>query len=308
MELAMPSLSGTSTPRTRTSRRRAVAGAVAALLAIFVPAPAASAAPPGNDEVRRARVIAAIPSRFPVDTTNATRNEATDVGCVGEHSVWYRFTPKTTVVGRGITLGSQFDTILAVFAGTPAPSRQVACSDDVSDGVWSAVQVRFVAGRTYYIALSSCCVGGDAEGQEAVGGKATLRLYLPRPLAISAPLRRARAGDVSGRALFGGTVRCSNPATFSVGISVSQRVGSGVARGTAEIGGSCGRTRHAWQLSVDSDTAVAFRPGGAVITVDRFVSDGISAKATSHTFVIQLRADPNAGPAPVSPGTTGRGT
>lgn len=300
----MPSLSRSGTPARR-SRRRVVAAAVAALLAILVPTPAASAAPPGNDEVRGARVVHAIPSRFTVDTTSATRNEATDVGCVGEHSVWYRFTPKATVVGRAITLGSDFDTVLTVFNGTPTRARQVACGDDVPDDVWSAVQVRFLAGRTYYIALSSCCVGGGPDGEPAVGGKGVLRLYLPKPLAMSAPLTRARAGDVSGRALFGGTVRCSNPGTFAVGISISQRVGSAVARGIAETGGTCGRTRHTWQISVDSDTAVAFRPGRAVLTVDRFVADGIATRSTSHTFVIRLRAAPNARSAAVSPRTTG---
>jgi hypothetical protein len=271
---------------------------------VALPAPVAGAAPPGNDEVAGARVITAIPSRLTFDSTDATRNPATDVRCVEGRSVWYRFTPRTTVVGRAVTFGSHFDTVLTVFEGTPTAAHQVACSDDVAGGDASAVQVRFVAGRTYLIAVSACCVDPELS-PEPDGGKGVLRLYRPRPLALSAPMTRARAGDVSGRALFAGTVRCTNPASFTLRISVSQRNGADVARGTGRVARACGRTRHAWSLRVDSDTPVAFRPGRAVVTVRRSADDGFSTRSTSHSFVVRLRRQADAAPVVVSrPGST----
>src|SRR5918996_844934 len=47
-------------------------------------------------------------------------------------SVWYRFTPATDVVLRADTLGSDFDTVLAVWTGSDLASLSpVACNDDV---------------------------------------------------------------------------------------------------------------------------------------------------------------------------------
>src|SRR5206468_2415999 len=162
--IARPFSGGPSMSRSR--RRGITAVTVAALFAFVLPATTASAAPPGNDEAARARVITSIPSRLTVDTTDATRHRSTAVGCVGGHGV--------------------------------------------------------------------------------------LRLYRPHPLSLSAPIRRARAGDVSGRALFSGTVRCTNPAVWRLGLAVSQRVGASVARGTGTVVQACGRTTKPWGIVVDS--------------------------------------------------------
>jgi hypothetical protein len=274
-------------------RRRVSALVVGALLATsgFVVGAAlpAYAAPPTNDSIANARAITGIPTRI-VQATREATSSADDGQCVGGASVWYRFRPTTTSTGRVVTIGSDFDTMLAVFRGPRASRTLVACNDDAAN-VASAVQVRFVAGATYWIAVSACC------GASAVGGRSVLTLYRPRPAAMTVSLGSVETGTVSGRLFASGTVRCATPSVASVAVTVSQRVGTFVARGTGFVDVPlCDSTAVSWAVQIDSETAVAFRAGTASVTVRVDSSDGFSPVATEQTANVQVGSNPNRAP------------
>lgn len=271
---------------------RTLAVAVGAVLALGLMVPSAVAAPaPANDEISHARVISAVPSTLTVDTSSATFNATTDTGdypCMGDQSVWFRFRPTTEVTARVVASG--FDTLLGVYRGPQNSLTPVACNDDTSVG--AAVEVHFHANTTYFIAVSTCC-GPDSP----YGGLATLRMYVPRAFTLSAPLTDVRAGDVSGRAFLTGTFRCTNPGYFALGVTISQRVGDHVARGSNSYWSECGRTRQTWSLTLDSETAVAFRAGKASVTIVRTADDGFDVLESTSTEILTVVLSPNARPA-----------
>ncbi len=98
-----------------------------------VPA-AAAAAPPPNDAFGARTTVPAIPYQDAQSTLEATAEPSEPVSPCGPagKSVWYGFTPASDLVLRADTLGSDFDTILAVWKGGDLASLSpVACSDDV---------------------------------------------------------------------------------------------------------------------------------------------------------------------------------
>jgi hypothetical protein len=282
--------------KARTSLRRRVSvllvGTLVATWAVVLGATLpAYAAPPANDLIANARVITGIPTQI-VQATREASASADDGECGGGDSVWYRFRPTTTSTGRVVTIGSDFDTRLAVFRGPRASRTLVACSDDAAIFA-SAVQVRFVAGATYWITVSACCA------PFSVGGRSVLTLYRPRPAAITASLGSVEAGAVSGRLFAAGTMRCAPLSVAAITVTVSQRVGTLVARGSGFFSGPvCNSTARSWAARVDSDTAVAFRPGLASVTVRGDSFDGFGSALTERTTNVTVGSNPNT----VSPG------
>ncbi|HLH25960.1 MAG TPA: FecR family protein [Chloroflexota bacterium] len=125
--------------------------------------------PPPNDAFANAQAVTTLPSNFgPVDTTTASLEPgeptapilcAVPIG----NTVWYTFTPATTVPVSIDTFGSNFDTVLAVYAnntGAPPASllssffnqpNQVACNDDANGTPQSRVTFLATGGKTYYV-------------------------------------------------------------------------------------------------------------------------------------------------------------
>lgn len=114
---------------------------------------------PANDALSAATLVSALPFNAAPDTLLATRETADPtLTCLGNqkgyYTVWYRHTPTTSRTLLINTSGSSYDTLLAVFSGSPSSLTPVACNDN--DTTFQA-QVGFnaVAGTTYYIALAS---------------------------------------------------------------------------------------------------------------------------------------------------------
>ena len=117
--------------------------------------------PATNDDFDSPKQISILPYTDIMDTTGAT-STADDPALYmcdrgpGVATVWYRFTPSTTGHLRVDTLGSNYDTMLAVWAGTRGNLQMAACNDDLD---WPANPesslVRTVsAGTTYYIEVA----------------------------------------------------------------------------------------------------------------------------------------------------------
>jgi hypothetical protein len=68
-------------------------------------------------------------------------------------SVWYAWTAPTTGTLQIDTLGSDFDTTLAIYRGSGVGSLSELASNDDSEGLQSAVTIAVVAGEPYRVAV-----------------------------------------------------------------------------------------------------------------------------------------------------------
>lgn len=114
---------------------------------------------PANDALSAATLVSALPFNATPDTLLATRETADpNLSCLGNqkgyYTVWYRHTPTISRTLLINTTGSSYDTLLAVFSGSPSSLTPVACNDNDTT-VQAQVGFNAVAGTTYYIALAS---------------------------------------------------------------------------------------------------------------------------------------------------------
>ena len=107
------------------------------------------AAAPANDLFAARTVIGAGATR----STGSNVNSGFEVGeprspnVAGSHSVWWSWTAASTGVATITTAGSNFDTTLAVYAGTTLENLTMLAANDDSSGVQSSVSFNAVAGR-----------------------------------------------------------------------------------------------------------------------------------------------------------------
>ena len=129
----------------------------------------ASLTTPANDEIQTAVSIIKIPAIFQANTTGATYN-VTDPNLTvcnrvaGNASIWYKFTPAVLTTLNLDTFGSNYDTMIGVYSGTPGNLTEVICNDDYGGTPQSAISKRLAAG-TYYIVISEH--GASILGAEA---------------------------------------------------------------------------------------------------------------------------------------------
>lgn len=80
-------------------------------------------------------------------------------------SVWYKYVASMDGMLSLDTIGSNYDTVLAVYSGTPSSSSRVKCNDDRStDEPWdtdSSLDVVVKTGTTYYIEVADTGFGHD---------------------------------------------------------------------------------------------------------------------------------------------------
>ncbi|OGO50033.1 MAG: hypothetical protein A2148_02980 [Chloroflexi bacterium RBG_16_68_14] len=114
---------------------------------------------PANDDRADAVVVAALPfTDGPFIMKNATSESGEPrpscaYGGV-EATVWYRFTPTEDAVLIADTIGSNFDTILAVWAESGSRLREVGCDYGYDGAIYQArIAFRATAGQTYYFQL-----------------------------------------------------------------------------------------------------------------------------------------------------------
>jgi len=121
----------------------------------------APTAPPNND-FAAATVIPATADVYTVDSTNVTADreagERHHVVPTSERSVWWKWTPTTRGRVTIDTVGSGFDTVLAVYAGAASAAQLgalVAYDDDIS-ATERTSRVSFIvgAGQTYHIVVA----------------------------------------------------------------------------------------------------------------------------------------------------------
>lgn len=142
-------------------------------LVVFTSGAVASAAavPPANDDFGSATVVGSLPFQDTVNTVEATMEPGEPTPpCTfgfGEKTVWYSFTPGSDTFVSVDTLGTDFDSVLAVWTGPSVDALEpVACNDD---GLSLSAQVAFLAraGTTYRVQVA---------GFDGAGGSLLIRM------------------------------------------------------------------------------------------------------------------------------------
>jgi hypothetical protein len=117
------------------------------------------AAPPPNDDIANAvTVTEPLPFSDSVSTVEAT-TALDDPNCAGDGStVWYAYTPSASGDINANTAGSDYDTTLSAYTGSPGNLTQIACNDDFVS-TQSQVVIPVTAGVTYYFMAGSFASG-----------------------------------------------------------------------------------------------------------------------------------------------------
>jgi hypothetical protein len=114
--------------------------------------------PPPNDSFSSAQTLLGTSPSVAGTSTNATKQagEPNHAGNAGGHSIWYDWTAPATKAVTIDTIGSSFNTLLAVYTGSAVGSLTlVTNNDDIVPGstLQSRVAFNAVAGTTYHIAV-----------------------------------------------------------------------------------------------------------------------------------------------------------
>ncbi len=146
---------------------------------------------PPNDKVGQALVISQSMFSDAKDTMGATRASDDPALTVcdrdpGMASVWYKFTAPSTGQVYIDTIGSDYDTMLALWTGSPGNLSLIDCNDDTWSTLQSELNADLSSGVTYYIEVAQFW-------DFLTGGLSTQSLEKP-----------AASGDIT--ALAGGTL------------------------------------------------------------------------------------------------------
>lgn len=207
------------------------------------------AAVPANDEFANAVVIGTLPFTASLNTSEATAVGDPGNDClVDAHTVWYQFTPSADMRINANTFGSDYDTGIAVYTGTPPTLTQIACNDDAILGQFVQSNVNFdaAAGTTYYFMVGSCC-GSD-------GGNLVFNVNVSVNLGLTVD----PSGSVdakTGVATILGTVTCSEPVSGTLDGFIEQRIGRVILRGFFFTFFECDGVT-SWEVQVVADNGL----------------------------------------------------
>ncbi len=113
---------------------------------------------PANDDFNSAVPIDALPFSSIISTTGATSASddpaMTASGDRHSSSVWYRLLVPSAGTVKASTLGSDYDTVLAVFTGARGGLTLVASNDDARPSVQAEVTFSAQAGTAYHIEVA----------------------------------------------------------------------------------------------------------------------------------------------------------
>jgi hypothetical protein len=241
----------------------------------------ALAAPPSNDHARRATEINQLPFVQREDTSDARADGPRR--CSNNSSVFFKYTATEDLSLQADTMGSDYEVVLTVLAGSPHNFKRIACNiDEVDADAVSRFDAK--AGTTYYFEVATCC----GSGEDNTGGKlefALSQVFTGTP-EVTVTLDR-RATLHPGRLVrVSGTVSCNERLEVEVYGSLRQLNGDFVARGFFDRYPpvTCGPGKaKAWKAYVDTETGVAFREGFATSLFQAYASNGYESQFVDRT-------------------------
>jgi hypothetical protein len=151
-------------------------------------------AAPTNDNFANATVVPGVPySPATISTTTATietgEKRVPDPNlCDGRslaqglHTVWYQFTPAATGLVSFDTVGSNYDTYIAIWTGTALSNLAFyACDDDNLSSLQSQLLTTFHAGTTYYVQVAAYAgtTADPSNPPDVTGGNLNFHVRFP---------------------------------------------------------------------------------------------------------------------------------
>jgi hypothetical protein len=249
--------------RARAHTRKPRILTVALTLAMVIAAlPAAALAAIPNDHPEQATEVTSLPFQLMQDTSAATDSPDDPECAAGDgHSVWFSFTPESTIDVFANTLGSDYDTTLSVYIDDGTSLVQVACNDDW-DQVQSQVFWTAEANVTYLIMVGAfgATPGGNLTFNMDEGIAPPPPPQIDMTITVSGGSVDPRTGDVTLR----GEVTCSEPAAGFVWGEVRQRVGRVYISGYFNESISCDVEPTPWVTTTYFESGV-FKPGQAEV-------------------------------------------
>lgn len=246
-----------------------------------------SAPPPPNDNFANAIAITSLSLTDFQDSSGATSESADPIplcvqqltvaqGNTGGHkngaynTIWYKFTPVFSVNLNVDTIGSTYDTVLSIWAGSAPTLTNIACNDDINPGIIVQSQILGVpltAGTTYYIMVSS--FGPPDPNPVALGGESVLNFSYnngqnpPATITSASPTTAASGGPtftitVTGTGILSGASVLWGGGPFGGNTSVPTTVVS-QTQATATIGAGLFILPGAYNVSISNP----FPGGGA---------------------------------------------
>lgn len=230
--------------------------------------------PPPNDDILGATQIASIPYSTSEDVSTAT-SAPSDPYCNGNaQSVWFAYTPTTNVRLEANTFGSNYDTTLSVYTGSPGNLIQVGCNDDSNGTLQSRVDFDATAGTTYYFMVASPYAQSPAD--------LIFNLQLaPPPFAFTPSINQFGSVTPStGSATIQGSVTCNYNSYITISGQVKQTHGRTPINGFFSAFVPCNATTVPWSAALQSQlqlfhgrSALLFTGGKANVTATAFGFD-----------------------------------
>jgi subtilisin family serine protease len=229
-----------------------------------------------NDMFADATVLTGTSGNTSGTNVDATKEpgEPNHAGNAGGASIWYRLTPTTSGTATIDTVGSDFDTLLAVYTGSAVGAlTEVASNDDISlfFNVQSRVQFPVTAGVTYNIAV---------DGWSGASGPATGAVTLNWTIAPSSPPPAAPSLSIADASINEGR-RGTRSMTFTVSLSAPTSTTVTVAYATADGTATAGSDYQA------KSGTVSIAAGGTSATV-KVVVYGDRNPEPNETFTVNL--------------------
>jgi thermitase len=142
--------------------------------------------PPSNDNITTPLTVSTLPytnTQSMLSASVATSPADPLMSCAANRirTVWYSYQPTESRTIIADTLGSNLDTVMAVYTGTPGALTQVACNND-SGGTTSSLQFNALANTRYYIMVAEFGTGPGVDLPSL-----TLNLQAIAPLVFNSP-------------------------------------------------------------------------------------------------------------------------
>ena len=132
----------------------------------------------------------------------------------GNHSGWISWTAPANGLLRLDTFGSEFDTLLAVYTGSPVSNLTVVAANDDANGdtVLSVLAFNVTNGVTYHIAVDGYGTNGTIVGGNS--GSIVLNMALPNPYPIFLTQPQSLVVTQGATATFTATTGGPGPQTY----------------------------------------------------------------------------------------------
>ncbi len=209
----------------------------------------------------------------------------------GNHSGWISWTAPASGLLRLDTIGSSFDTLLAIYTGSSVSNLTVlAANDDINgDSVVSAVSLNVTNGLTYHIAVDGLGTNGTVIGANA--GTIVLNMALPNPYPVFLTQPQSLVVTQGATATFTATTAGPGPQTYNWrlnGTTIPGATNLTYTRANVQATNAGNYTVVASNSSGSTTSAVAVLVISGPPTITTQPSDNFVPRDSTGVFVVEV--------------------